>query len=318
MKNLLVHISAETGHLPSYQSLFASLLEGTPSTGKLRGKLLWRITRAQKVFFCTIDNDYTGFFVAAIFRALQGKKTVGLFLRPLQCFRKERPIIYTLKRWIFKALLLLPGLRILSIVPHPLEPRLTEVSHDWIYDPQLWDLWLEGPPILPDTELSRNVVRQRAGRDITIFIGAGNKIKGFDDFVKAAIAASDKSLAVHAGRVQPEYDDQVEALKNAGMIVENRHVTDDEILSLYKVADRAWCCYSPDYDQASGVFGRAVQTGVEPIIRKGSVLEAMLNSFRVPTEKAETLKGPLKRKVLERSADEFLQRSLKVVRDSLS
>lgn len=56
------------------------------------------------------------------------------------------------------------------------------------------------------------------------------------------------------------------------MLAEDRIVTDDEILRLYKVADLAWCCYAPDYDQASGVFGRALQTGVEPVVREGRVL----------------------------------------------
>ena len=33
-----------------------------------------------------------------------------------------------------------------------------------------------------------------------------------------------------------------------------------------------WCCYSPEYDQASGVFGRAVQYGCIPIVREHSVI----------------------------------------------
>jgi len=56
------------------------------------------------------------------------------------------------------------------------------------------------------------------------------------------------------------------------MIVEDRYDTDAEIVSLYRVADLAWCRYAPGYDQASLVFGRALQIGVTPVLREGSVI----------------------------------------------
>lgn len=275
MNRPLVHISMETGHLPSYQVLFLRLLNGTPSTGRLRGARFWRMVRAERVFFCTIDSEYLSFLCIALLRSLCRLETTGLFLRPMQCFRNERRLVYTLKRLVFRGFRRLPGLKLLSIVPFYIEPRLKQICHDWIYDPQLWDLWLDGPPNLPETALSKSIEAERGRRKVMIFIGAGNRIKGFPEFVAQAEEDPDNVLAIVAGRVNPEYKDLSGRLKQLGMIVEDRLVSDDEILSLYKIADFAWCRYAPDYDQASGIFGRALQTRVVPIVREGSLLDRM-------------------------------------------
>lgn len=139
---------------------------------------------------------------------------------------------------------------------------------------------MDGPPELPETELSRRVAAAANGRKVMIFIGAGNRIKGFDAFAAEALAQRDSVLSVVAGRVAPEKADEAQRLAAAGMIVEDRFVTDDEILSLYRVASFAWCRYAPEYDQASGVFGRALQTGVQPMVRESSVLERLEDWLR--------------------------------------
>jgi len=272
----IVHITVDDGHRPSYRDLFARLLDLEPSTGPIRGRRFLRLVRARRVFFATVDDDYAGFLTVALLRSLLRKPTSGLFLRPLQCFRTERPIIYPMKRRVFRCLCRLPRLRLLSIIPHDIRPELREVTHYWIHDPQMWDLWVDGPPTLPDTDLSRRVEVARQGRKVMIFIGGAHLRKGFDGFAEKARAEANTTLFVSAGRVSPECAPHAERLRALGMIVEDRFVTDEEILSLYKVADLAWCRYSPDYDQASGVFGRALQTGVEPVVRSGSVLEKLL------------------------------------------
>jgi hypothetical protein len=142
----------------------------------------------------------------------------------------------------------------------------------------MWDLWVDGPPVLPETELSRRVKRESEGRKIMIFIGMANYIKGFPELVETAQREHESLLVVVAGRVAQEYADEVALLRRLGMIVEDRYVSDDEVLSLYNVADYAWCRYAPEYDQASGVFGRAIQTGVMPVVRTGSVVHQLLKS----------------------------------------
>lgn len=279
MRSIFVHITSESGHRASYRDLFVRLLGGQPSTGSIFWRCFWRLISSPNVFFATIDDDYLGFVSVAIVRSILRKPTIGLFLRPLQCFRTERPIIYPIKRFVFRNLLRLPRLRLLAIIPHDIRPELAEVSHDWIHDPQMWDLWLDGLPLLPDTELSQRIDAAREGRKVMVFIGGINLRKGFDMFLARAEADAGSLLYVSAGRVSPECAPFAARLKKLGMMVEDRFVTDDEILSLYKVANYAWCYYAPDYDQASGVFGRALQTGIEPVVREGSVLSDYIASL---------------------------------------
>lgn len=279
MNSPIVHISSEHGHRASYRDLFAELLGAKHTTGQIRGALLWKLFRAPLVIFATLDDDYFGFIAVSIIRSLLRRPTTALFLRPLQCFRTERSIVYPLKRFVFRALLHLPKLSILSIIPHEIRPELRKVSHDWIHDPQMWDLWVSGCPNLPETELSRRVEAMRAGRSVMIYIGGANRMKGFDSFARHI--SDEKIFLVAAGCVAQECLTEAEKLIDQGMIVEDRYVTDTEILSLYHVADMAWCCYAPNYDQASGVFGRALQTGVIPIVREGSVIADLAKMLKV-------------------------------------
>lgn len=272
----LIHISNAGGHRPNYRDLFVRLLGGTPSTGPICGCRFWRLVRAPKLFLATIDDDYLGFFAVALLRAVQRKSTAGLFLRPLQCFRSERPIVYRMKRLAFRWVCKLPHLRLLSIIPHDIYPELAEVSHDWIYDPQMWDLWVDGPPILPDTDLSKYVEVQRQGREILIFVGRGSRIKGFPEFVEYVKNNTSRMICIVAGQVDSKNRKYIADLHEAGAIIQDRFVSDEEILSLYKIADYAWCRYAVDYDQASGIFGRALQAGVKPIVRAGSILDAQI------------------------------------------
>ena len=63
----------------------------------------------------------------------------------------------------------------------------------------------------------------------------------------------------------------------------DRLLTDGEMMSLYACADVVWSCYSPEYDQASGIFGRAVQHGVPTVVRVGSNLHSLSTEIRHPT-----------------------------------
>ena len=45
-------------------------------------------------------------------------------------------------------------------------------------------------------------------------------------------------------------------------------------------ADLARCRYAPDLDQASGNFGRAIQTAVTQVVREGSVIEKLCDCCR--------------------------------------
>ena len=63
----LIHINHGDGHRTSYRDLFAKLLDGIPSTGLIRGARFWRLVRASRVIFPTIDGDYASFIVVVAF-----------------------------------------------------------------------------------------------------------------------------------------------------------------------------------------------------------------------------------------------------------
>ena len=81
-------------------------------------------------------------------------------------------------------------------------------------------------------------------------------------------------LVVCAGRVTPGNSNLAARLSAQGALIIDRFISDVELESLYGIADAIWACYAPDYDQASGVFGRAIQWGVPVIVRESSVIAA--------------------------------------------
>lgn len=274
VKRNRVHVSAPGGHRQFYQGLFAGLFDLEPVTGRIGPRLWLDLVRARQLLFATIDDDYAGFIAVALTRSLIGRRTVGLFLRPSQCFEKGRPI-YRLKRWAFRCLRHLPRLSLFTILPFRFDRRFAQVAHGWVHDPQMWDMHDRATSI-EASQLSRDVLAAAGGRAILCFLGSVRKSKGFEFL--ADILSDHPDLAkdvfvVVAGGVDPASGGDCARLISAGGMVVDRFVSDEELLSLYKICDFSWCCYAPDYDQASGIFGRSVQLGARPIIREGSYLE---------------------------------------------
>jgi hypothetical protein len=58
----------------------------------------------------------------------------------------------------------------------------------------------------------------------------------------------------------------------AGGYACDRFISNEELFDLYACADLIWCCYAADYDQASGVFGRAIQLGIPVVVREGALI----------------------------------------------
>jgi hypothetical protein len=181
----------------------------------------------------------------------------------------------------------LPNVRIISILPFSLEPRIARVANAWIYDPQLWDLSYFA---LPNSErfsrLTGEIALAAKGRPVVLALGAQNRIKGFEFFAQlwcGQAAIREKFLFLAAGKVAPECVSFALELADAGGFVMDRHIEDDEFLSLYRCADVVWSCYAPIYDQASGIFGRAVQLGVPAVVRERSFLDRQARELEHPT-----------------------------------
>lgn len=271
----LVYVKRDDGHRRSYQALLSRLLDLAEAQGPLRPRLLLRLLLAPRLLVSTIDDDYAGFIALALGRAALGRRTAGLFLRPEPCFRVTRPA-HLIKRWAFVLLRRVPGVSVLTILPFALRPEYARVARDWVHDPQTWDLGERpGPP--PRMALMERARAAAAGRPILCVLGVVTPIKGVGflaDILESRLALAGELLVVLAGAVAPESRAEAERLSLSGALIEDRTILDAELESLHHAADLVWSCYRPDYDQASGIFGRALQTGGLPVVRAGSLIEA--------------------------------------------
>ena len=74
----------------------------------------------------------------------------------------------------------------------------------------------------------------------------------------------------------------LEKFKQCGGMAINRFVNEDELTALYASSDIIWAFYDEDYDQASGIFGRAVQFGVPSIVRYLSLVDRLCSIEKIP------------------------------------
>lgn len=276
----IIHVSVSTGHHLSYLKVLSEILDAQPSIGKISGRIAIRLIRADKVFFGTIDSDYVGFIFVALLRAVLGRSTAGLFIRPLTCIREKKKLPQKLKYLFFSFVNKLEKVAAISIIPHYIDRKLEAISRDWIYDPQFWD-WqlLQDSDATESSFIEKKILERSGGRDVLAFIGSADSHKAFDEFFSYAINNSARLFCVVAGKVSESYKEQAEILKSLGMVVEDRYVSDKEIEAIYRVSNLIWCCYNRNYDQSSGVFGRALQANVKPITREGSVIRIIYENL---------------------------------------
>ncbi|MER8423313.1 hypothetical protein [Mesorhizobium sp. M1403] len=273
----LVYSVTTTGHRQSYLDTLSAIFALQPVSGRMNFTLFRRLVAAERLLFAMLDEDMVSFAAIAAARSALGRPTVALFLRAQKCFETGR-WVHPLKRYAFRALRLLPRLTVASITPFDVAPRHAEVAHCGVFDPQYWDLH-DGETLRRpgSTQLSEDVVRRAAGRSVLSVIGTLSANKGLAFLVETLERhpnITEKVLVVGAGSVPAPAAEFVARLKRAGALIIDRFITDSELESLYGVTDMVWACYSPDYDQASGIFGRAMQLGIEPVTREGSVIAA--------------------------------------------
>jgi hypothetical protein len=219
------------------------------------------------------------FVLTCLIRSMLGRRTVGFLLRPLPALRGQS-LRLRLKRIALKLLRRTPGVQVLTIVPFAIEPELGAIAHGWIHDLQNWDLQLEPAAVEAPVAraLARDIRGHAQGRPVCCAVGRQVRDKGFDRFT-AIYAANpvlrDAVLFAFGGQVPQELAAMARDFADHGGFALDRFITDDELAGLYAAADLVWCVYSPDYDQASGVLGRALQFGIPVIARRGSVIAAI-------------------------------------------
>jgi hypothetical protein len=305
-----VYAVAGAGHRQSYVDLLGTQFDLEPVMGRMEPALFRRLVSAGRLLFATLDDDMPSFAAVAAARSAMGRRTAGLFLRAEKCF--ERGLWpYAAKRWAFGAMRRLPGLTIAGITPFAVAPHHARVCHIGVCDPQYWDL-LDGHDVRPAPVSPLSLeVKALAGRRRIVCaagaIGVGKGLGFLADTLDRYPTLSDDVLVVAAGRVHIGGAAVVDRMRARGALIKDCFLSDQEFESLYGVADAIWACYAPEYDQASGVFGRAIQWDVRPIVRSGSIIAAFsarygLPHFAVSYDKPNELHDILSRQLAPRSA----------------
>lgn len=287
---LLSH--GDHGHRRAYIDQFSALLSDHGVDAEQRTHWRGVVHERSPVLFLMIEEAFFGYAVAALYRALCGRRTVGLLFRGGDCVRGAS-LRLRLKRWMLKALKAVRNVRTLTITAFDVEPALEAVADGWIHDPQLWDL-PDGPASV-ETPLSRQVRDAAAGRRTLIALGLQNGGKGFEAFCRLWLddpGVRRSWLFVSAGKVDPAMAAQRERFDTSGGMSVDRFISDEELLSLFGEGAVIWCCYAPDYDQASGIFGRAYQFEKPVVVRSGSQIDALAARLGQPVVRMDWDKPP--------------------------
>lgn len=271
---VILETSLSAGHHRSYIDLMRRNF--SVSVTKFHWGILW--LRAP-VMFLMIEQFPIQYSVVAFLRSLIGRRTIGLLFRPLPALN-GMGCTQRVKRSILKLLRRFRLVQTLTIMPFAVEPRFSEIAHGWIYDPQMWDLTDadRDQVAIGKGALLSEIRASAAGRGICSAIGRQDRAKGFDLFSRiyqANPALRMRMLFASGGKVEPVLAEELAQFRAAGGLAIDRFVNDEELLDLYAAADIVWCWYDSNYDQASGVFGRAAQLGLPVVTRRGSLVHRL-------------------------------------------
>lgn len=271
----------DEGHRAQYIAFLGTLFSVD------RTRFAWPVLfDAKPVMVPLIEDSLSLYALTCVVRALQGKRTAGFLFRPRPAI-EARSGRYRVKRLVLRVLRLLPWVTTLTILPFSVEPRFAEIADDWIYDPQVWDLQgaVDQGMVHHGGVMARELALRAKGRAICCALGRQDQAKGFDQFAQCYIANPSLREAVlfaYGGKVDPALAALAAAFGAVGGFGLDRFIGDEELLSLYASADFVWCAYAPDYDQASGILGRAMQLGIPVVVRKGSLIERLCQIESLP------------------------------------
>lgn len=271
---LLVDFGAGTdGHRRQYNAMLAELFPLRRAPMGLRTLF----TRGA-VLVPQIEAAPLRFVLTSLVRAMLGLRTAGLLLRPLPTLH-GKTLRLRAKRAALSALRRVPGVRVLTIIPFAAEPGQDRIAHGWIHDLQWWDqgLGCAADPVVA-SETARSLCEAAGSRLVCCAIGGQNRAKGFDRFAgfwAASDVLRESMLFAFAGKTSGDVSAAVRQFSQSGGFAIDRFASDAELAGFYDAADLIWCAYHPDYDQASGVLGRAFQNGVPAAVRAGSVAERL-------------------------------------------
>ncbi|MCJ8052804.1 hypothetical protein GB928_022040 [Shinella curvata] len=270
----MLYGATQTERRPAYLRALERLF-GARRTG-LCGML---VSRAP-VLFLMIEEAFVLYVVVCLLRAVVGRRTSGLLLRPLQLVvsnrwqcRIKRAILHWLKRF--------EAVQTLTILPFTVLPAAAFVARGWIYDIEFWDL----------TDAQHDAVdllrRERRPGDQLVLTSLGRQSarKGFDLFTEAygrCAGLRDRFRFIACGRVAPAFVGHAASFRAAGGVAVDRVISDAELLGAYAASDIVWCLYPPAGDHATGILGRAAQLGIPVLVREGSLAHRLCAVENIP------------------------------------
>lgn len=233
-----------------------------------------------------IEESLPRYALACLVGAVTGRRTVGFLFRPRPAL-EGKGLRMRIKRAVLALLRRLPGVATLTILPFAVEPGFARIANGWIYDLQLWDL-VDDDQSGDEGQAGALAARLRElaeGRKLCVAVGRQDRGKGFDQFVAAWTGKAELRGALqfaYGGLVDPALEPMAQAFAAAGGFGLDRLISDAELLDFYAAADLVWCVYAPDYDQASGILGRAMQFGIPVAVRAGSLIERLCRAEAHP------------------------------------
>ena len=269
------------GHREDYYTVFSNLI------GAKRTDSFWKaLFSSAPVLIGAIEaqSALRKYAALAVARTLVGRQTAALLFRPLPTLagatRKMR-----IKRKVLKLIRRLTPAQTITIMPFAVEPLFSSIAATWIFDPQFWDLHfpfpmdarLEGP-------LAAELRQAAGGRKICCAIGRQDEEKGFDQYSTLYATRPDlreQWLFASGGQVDEGIRSNLDVFEASGGFSVSRFIDQEELLDLYSCADLIWCSYHTTYDQASGIFGRAMQFGIPVVVREGSLIQKFCVSERI-------------------------------------
>lgn len=257
-----IYSKYDGGHRLSYISTFEKEFSSKRKT------LKQSIFSKDTLFFLMVEECFFTYIIVSILRSLFMLKTAGLIFRVIPTIRNGGWRMKC-KYYILKFSKKSKYITNISIVPFYVDKKISKIADNWIYDPQLWDLKQE------EFDYFNEANKEKTEKGIVSLIGSQNRLKGFG-FLMENLGKFEKELKFFfLGKLDEEMTilySKKEVFENIDGI--NRFVTDQEIIRQYALSDYIWCHYDESYDQASGIFGRAVQLGAKVIIRPNTVLES--------------------------------------------
>lgn len=266
--------STDRGHRMGYVTYFKSEIAEMGQAAVVEPSL-WRATwKRGPLVIPMLEQGIKGNILALLVRGLLGRRTLCLVFRAIDAAASGSGR-HRAKRWLLAAVRRIPGAGLVSIVPASVEPQIAGFINGWIYDPELCDLSEETLNREPGERVSA-IKAQAAGRVLVVSLGALSEQKGFGYFARlwsSSAALRERCLFVAAGPVPEGMKASAQSFVADGGVLLDERIDDAVLFDFYAAADVIWCCYAPDYDQASGIFGRAVQFGKTALLRSGSHVE---------------------------------------------